>query len=64
MQDKIRKAVSGTKRGKAATPAQRQVINQLVMELEKSNPVPRDPALRADGWWALLYQGIFMLIQR
>mmetsp|Transcript_11284 Transcript_11284/g.30778 ORF Transcript_11284/g.30778 Transcript_11284/m.30778 type:complete len:244 (+) Transcript_11284:93-824(+) len=52
----IRKAVQGTARGRAATPTQRQQINQLVMELEKCNPKPVDPALSVNGWWALLYQ--------
>ncbi|KAF5831446.1 hypothetical protein DUNSADRAFT_13121 [Dunaliella salina] len=52
----IRKAVQGTARGRRATPTQRQQINQLVMELEKCNPKPVDPALSATGWWALMYQ--------
>eukprot|EP00983_Pelagomonas_calceolata_P043581 1138963-Pelagomonas_calceolata.AAC.6 len=56
-QAEIRKAVQGTARGRAATPTQRQQINQLVMELEKCNPKPVDPALSVNGWWALLYQG-------
>jgi hypothetical protein len=51
-------AVSGTARGKRATPAQRAQVLALLEELEALNAVAspaRSPLL--SGRWALLYQG-------
>jgi len=54
----VRKAVTGTRRGKSTTAEQRAQINSLLSKLEATNTI-RDTAQHPllQGWWALLYQG-------
>lgn len=58
MQAELVRSVSGTARGKAASPAQRAAILHLLTQLEAVNPTP-NPANSPliNGMWALLYQG-------
>lgn len=57
-QEQVRRAITGTERGKSASPAQRASINALLAQLEAANSIT-DPATSPllQGWWALLYQG-------
>lgn len=58
LQAEVRKAVTGTNRGKTTTAEQRAHILSLLQQLEALNAVQKpahSPLL--SGWWALLYQG-------